>query len=286
MERMIYWLSRQFDNDSILSVGAVSPLAFAAYLLAKRTHAPRLLILAANAGCVDPATRPALMSLAEAMDVQTALHWCGGDHAWYRYYLPGYISNEVVSSAQIDRFGRSNTIEIRTSKGMLRLPGQGGMAEVADLSDNLYFYLPRHSTRNLVEQVDFAGVARHLLTAQEREAVGLQPGEVKLVTNLAVFKVDHDTREFKIVSLHPGVTLAEVQEATGFPVHCEGDIPLTEEPDEESLRMIREEIDPLGLRFLESATGPDRQAMIDKILDAEEALIKAQGNFCESKVAN
>jgi hypothetical protein len=109
---------------------------------------------------------------------------------------------------------------------------------------------------------------------------------VKLVTNLAVFKVDHYTREFKIVSLHPGVTLAEVKEATGFAVDCEGDIPLTEEPDEESLRMIREEIDPLGLRFLESATGPDRQAMIDKILDAEEALIKAQGNFRESKVAN
>ena len=282
MERMIYWLSRQFDNDSILSVGAVSPLAFAAYLLAKRNHAPRLLILAANAGCVDPATRPALMSLAEAMDVQTALHWCGGDHAWYRYYLPGYISNEVVSSAQIDRFGRSNTIEIRTSKGMLRLPGQGGMAEVADLSDNLYFYLPRHSNRNLVEKVDFAGVARHLLTLQEREAADLQPGEVKLVTNLAVFKVDHKTREFKIVSLHPGVTLAEVQEATGFPVHCEEDIPLTEEPDEESLRMIREEIDPLGLRFLESATGPERQAMIDKILDAEEALIRAHGKVRES----
>jgi hypothetical protein len=51
---------------------------------------------------------------------------------------------------------------------------------------------------------------------------------------------------------------------------------------QESLRMIREEIDPLGLRFLESATGPERQAMIDKILDAEEALIRAHGKVRES----
>jgi len=273
VELMVHWLSRQFDNSSICSVGAVSPLALTSYLLAKNTHAPGLLILGSNAGCVDPASRPALLSLSEPVDMKSAVHWCGGDHAWFRYYLPGHITHEVVSSAQIDRQGRSNTIEIHTSKGVLRLPGQGGMAEVADVGKNLVFYLPRHTVRNLVESVDFAGVARHFLTATERQSAGLSEGCVRLITNLAVFEVDPVSRQFKITSLHPGVTLEEVRLATGFQVESDGDIPVTVVPDPETLRILREEIDPLGLRFLETAIGPERQTMIESILDAEESLV-------------
>ena len=50
----------------------------------------------------------------------------------------------------------------------------------------------------------------------------------------------------RVVSLHPGVTFAEVQEATGFPL-VEGDIRETPLPDAPALEIIAR-LDPHGLR--------------------------------------
>ena len=65
----------------------------------------------------------------------------------------------------------------------------------------------------------------------------------------------------RVVSLHPGVTLERVQEKTGFVVHAEGEIPVTPAPTAEELRLIREVIDPQGLRRLESNEGGDELLM-------------------------
>jgi hypothetical protein len=52
----------------------------------------------------------------------------------------------------------------------------------------------------------------------------------------------------RLASLHPGVSVAQVQEATGFEVLVEGEVPETEAPTEQELRLIREAIDPDGAR--------------------------------------
>ncbi|CAN5483947.1 hypothetical protein BH09VER1_BH09VER1_55250 [soil metagenome] len=272
-EIMAVWLARQFDDETICSVGAVSPLAFTAYLLAKRHHAPGLTILPANAGCVDIAFRPMMLALGESLDTQSAVYYCGGDDAWHRFYLHGFITHEVVSSAQIDKWGRSNTIEIRAAGKTVRLPGQGGMAEVADVGQHFILYHTRHSPRSLVEKVDVVSAARTLLTDQERLAAGLKPGRVQLVTDLGVFAINPESREFELSSLHPGVELEKVRAETGFPFPLASDFGTTLPPTEEELRLLRAEVDPLGIRRLEFIPSKDRAALLEELLSSEDAVI-------------
>jgi glutaconate CoA-transferase subunit A len=273
-EVMVTWLARQLDNASVCSVGSVSPLATVAYLLAKRTHAPDLVLMTANGGLIDVASRPMLMTLAEPLDFQTAAVHCGGDESYHWYYQRGRVTHEVVSAAQIDRHGNTNNIEVVSPNGRrIRLPGQGGMADVANMHRHFLLYLTRQSPLSLVERVDYISAARGLFTPGERLAAGYQPGEVKLVTNLGVFEMDPSARELALVSIHPGHTVKEVQAATGFPLRRSPDIAQTPRPTGEELSLIRREVDPLGMRRLEFVAGKERGPLLAALIGGEEAAI-------------
>lgn len=273
-EIMVSWLARQYTDESVCSVGSVSPLATVSYLLAKRNHAPGLVLMTANGGLIDVAPRPMAMTLAEPLDFQTAAIHCGGDDSYHIYYQRGLVTHEVVSAAQIDRHANTNNIEVVSPSGRrIRLPGQGGMADVANMHANFLLYLTRHSPLTLVERVDYVSAARGLLTDAERIAAGYQPGKVQLITNLCVFELDADARELQVRSLHPGVTREEVQAATGFPVRWAADVSTTETPSAEELRLIRTEIDPLGMRRLEFVAGKERAPLLAALIESEEAAI-------------
>jgi glutaconate CoA-transferase subunit A len=273
-EVMVTWLARQIDNDSICSVGSVSPLATVAYLLAKRTHAPGLVLMTANGGLIDVATRPMVMTLAEPLDFQTAAVHCGGDESYRWYYQRGRVTHEVVSAAQIDRHANTNNIEVVSPSGKrIRLPGQGGMADVANMHRNFFLYLTRHSPLALVDRVDYVSAARGLFGDEERLAAGYQPGMIALVTNLGVFAVNPEHRELELVSTHPGVTVDQVQEATGFPLRVSPDVSTTALPTAEELALIRHEVDPLGMRRLEFVAGKERGPLLAALIESEEAAI-------------
>jgi glutaconate CoA-transferase subunit A len=273
-EIMVSWLARQIDDESVCSVGSVSPLATTAYLLAKQTHAPNLVLMTSNGGLIDVAARPMVMALAEALDFQSAAVHCGGDESYHWYYQPGLVTHEIVSAAQIDRFGQTNNIQVTSPSGRtIRLPGQGGMADVANMHRHFLLYLTRQSPLSLVERVDYVSAARGLLTAEERLAAGYQPGTVKVITNLAVFELDEATRELTVASVHPGVSTADLQAATGFPLSLATPVAVTTPPDSAELRLIREVIDPLGLRRLEFVAGKERAPLLRALIDSEEAAI-------------
>ncbi len=273
-EVMVAWLAGQLDNDSVCSVGSVSPLATVAYLLAKHTHAPDLVLMTSNGGLIDVAYRPMLMTLAEPLDFQSAAVHCGGDESYHGYYQRGRVTHEVVSAAQIDRHANTNNIEVVSPSGRrIRLPGQGGMADVANMHRHFLLYLTRHSPLSLVERVDYISAARGLFTPEERIAAGYQPGEVKLVTNLGVLAVIPDHREFELVSTHPGVTVDQVQQATGFTVRLSPDLHETKPPTPEVLELIRREVDPLGMRRLEFVAGKERGPLLAALIASEEAAI-------------
>lgn len=273
-EVMVTWLARQLDNDSVCSVGSVSPLATVAYLLAKHTHAPDLLLMTSNGGLIDVAYRPMVMTLAEPLDFQTAAVHCGGDESYHWYYQSGRVTHEVVSAAQIDRHANTNNIEVVSPSGKrIRLPGQGGMADVANMHRHFLLYLTRHSPLSLIERVDYISAARGLFTAEERLAAGYQPGEVKLVTNLGAFTLSPDHRQLELVSTHPGVTVEQVQDATGFPLRLAPDLQETAIPTAEELMLIRREVDPLGMRRLEFVAGKERGPLLAALIDSEEAAI-------------
>jgi glutaconate CoA-transferase subunit A len=273
-ELMAVCLSREYDNSSICSVGSVSPLAMVSYLLAKKTHAPRLTIIALNGGFVDIDSHPMSLTLAEPLEFGSAKVWWGGDETYHWYYQQGRITHEVITTAQIDVHGRTNNAWI-TSKGkVLRLPGQGGMADVANLHKNFTLYLTRHSPERFVEAVEFCTASRALLTDQQRKQAGLQPGKVRLISDLAVFELDQGEKRFRLVSIHPGVALDDVRTQTGGNFLVTSPVPHTEAPSAGQLRLIREEVDPFGIRQLEFVPGRDRLTLIERILEAEAGLVR------------
>ena len=274
-ELMAVALSREYDNRSVCSVGSVSPLAMVSYLLAKRTHAPNLTIIALNGGFIDIDYHPMSLTAAEPLQFASAKVYWGADETYHWYYQQGRITHEVITTAQIDRRGRTNNAWIQTGDKRLRLPGQGGMADVSNLHRHFILYLARHTRERFVEAVDFCTASRGLLTDEERRRAGLPPGKVRLITELGIFEMNHADRLLHLVSLHPGVTLEEVRDRTGGELLVSPALATTDPPTPEQLRQMREEIDPFGIRRLEFIASRDRLSLIESILDAEAGMVHA-----------
>jgi glutaconate CoA-transferase subunit A len=273
-EIMIHHLAQEYTNASYCSAGAVSPLAIVSYLLAKQTHAPDLRIMTTSGGYVDIEARPMLMIGADTVDNQTATIVSGGEDTYHWFYQRGLVTHEVVSAAQIDRHARTNNQWLLKPDGTpVRLPGQGGMADVANMHANFVLYLTRHSPQSMVEKVFRCSAARGVFTPEERAAAGWANGKVLLVTDLCVCEVNPVTREWEVVSLHPGVTAEHLRQSTGFAIKIPEGVPETEVPDAEQLRRIREEIDPLGFRRLEFIPSRQRQELIDELIETEEGAL-------------
>ncbi|MFL6350960.1 MAG: CoA-transferase [Bryobacteraceae bacterium] len=272
-ELLAVCLAREYDNSSICSVGSVSPLAMASYLLAKATHAPELMIIALNGGLIDIDAHPMSLTLAEPLEFGSAKVIWGADETYHWYYQQGRITHEVITVAQLDLRGRTNNAWVDTGRKRIRLPGQGGMADVANLHQHFILYLTRHSRERFVESVQFCTAARGLINGAERVQAGLKPGKIRLISDLGLFEIDPVAGIFRLISIHPNVTLEMVKDNTGGEFLVSDPLPLTNAPEQEQLRLIRTRIDPFGIRRLEFVPGRERLDLIDSILKAEAGLV-------------
>ena len=269
-ELMAVRLARMLDNESFASAGAVSPLANVAYRLAKATHAPQMLIATFSCGHVDIAPGTMSLSLLEAMDADTAVAHCGGDDTYSTYYQAGLVTHEIIGAAQVGPRGQTNNLELtKPSGGLLRLPGQGGMSDVANMHKNYVIYVTRHSPATLVKSVAMVSSARGLISSEERERAGYQPGDIWLITNLCVFRYDEHAKQLLVVETMPGVTRETIVAETGFAVHFADDCGEMPAPEPASLAMLRNVIDPLGLRRLEFVGAKERGALLDEIMERD-----------------
>jgi glutaconate CoA-transferase subunit A len=266
-ELMTVRIACMLDNESFASAGAVSPLGNVAFRLAKATHAPDLFIGTFSCGHVDVAAGTMTLSLLEAMDSGSAVSHNGGDDTYSTYYQAGIVTHEIIGAAQIDARGRTNNLELtKPSGGKLRLPGQGGMSDVANMHRDYVVYVPRHGKASLVESVEMVSSARGLISAADREAAGYRPGDVYLATNLCVFRYDETAGQLVVIETMPGVARDTIIAETGFKVIFADDCVEMASPTAEELRVLREEIDPLGIRRLEFVGAKDRGALLDEIL--------------------
>lgn len=271
-ELMAVRIARMLDDESFASAGAVSPLGNVAYRLAKATHAPDLMIATFSCGHVDIAPGVMTLSLLEAMDAGSAVAHCGGDDTYSTYYQAGLVTHEIIGAAQVGPRGETNNLELtKPTGGRLRLPGQGGMSDVANMHKNYVVYVTRHSPAALVKAVETVSSGRGLIGAEERERAGYQPGDIFLVTNLAVFRFDEKMGQLVVIETLPGVSRETIVAETGFKVVFAAACAEMVMPDAETLRVLRDEIDPLGLRRLEFVGARERGALLDEILtrDAE-----------------
>jgi acyl CoA:acetate/3-ketoacid CoA transferase beta subunit len=153
----------------------------------------------------------------------------------------------VMTATQIDRYGNHNFACIGPhAKPKAQLLGMRG-APGNTICHPTSYWVPNHSTRVFVEQVDVvSGVgydrARELGSAARFHEIRC------VVSNLGVFDFDTPDQRMRLASLHPGVSVEEVVEQTGFELTIPDDVPTTRTPDAEELRLIREVLDPGGAR--------------------------------------
>lgn len=158
------------------------------------------------------------------------------DHLWLVLHGRRHV---MMGASQLDRHGRGNISCVgdwKTPKSQL-LGVRGAPGNT--LCNRTSYWIPRHSRRVFVEEVDMvSGVSAE-------DAHDLR----RIITNLAVLDFAGPGRTVRLVSTHPGVTVDEVRDNTGFDlaVPDEG-VSTTREPTEEELRVLREVLDPEGVR--------------------------------------
>lgn len=157
----------------------------------------------------------------------------------------------MMGATQIDRHGNQNISAIGDfAKPTRQLLGSRG-APGNTVNNRTSYWVPRHSPRVFVEQVD---VVSGVGPKRAREAGAAKYNDIhRIVSNLGVFDVKGADDTVRLVSVHPGVTVEEVQSATGFELALPdgGEVPTTREPSAEELTIIRDVLDPKGLRFKE-----------------------------------
>ncbi|MFJ6388690.1 CoA-transferase subunit beta [Streptomyces sp. NPDC091972] len=177
----------------------------------------------------------------------------GTPEGWlpYRQHLAlvtGGRRHVMMGASQIDRYGNQNISCIgdwaRPARQLLGVRG----APVNTLNNPTSYWIPRHSRRVFVEKVDMVcGVG------YDRAAGARFHRIPRVVTDLAVLDFAGPDRSMRLASLHPGVTVEQVREATGFDLAVPNQVPYTREPTARELELIREVIDPDNTRGREVA---------------------------------
>ena len=101
--------------------------------------------------------------------------------------------------------------------------------------------------RRFVEKLDFMTTPGYLTGPGAREAAGLSPGTgpFRVITDLAIMGYHEETKRMEVLSLHPGVSVEQVQANTGFAITGREPLLTTAPPSDQELCILREEVDPL-----------------------------------------
>ncbi|MDZ7782721.1 MAG: nitronate monooxygenase [Halioglobus sp.] len=163
----------------------------------------------------------------------------------------------MLGPTQIDRFGQSNTSALggtyeRPKVMMLGARGFPGNS----ISHPNSFFVPGHNTRVFLEgECDFVSSIGYN-PARLPKGHSLDDIDIRLVvTDLCVMDFAGPRHQMRLVSLHPGVSVDQVQENTGFPVHIDGEVPTTAAPTREQLDIIAA-LDPHNQRAAQIADNP------------------------------
>ncbi|MFJ2923061.1 CoA-transferase subunit beta [Streptomyces sp. NPDC087307] len=154
----------------------------------------------------------------------------------------------MMGASQIDRHGNQNISCIgdwaRPGRQLLGVRG----APVNTLNNPTSYWIPKHSARVFVEHVDMVSGVGYERAAAAGPSATRYHRIPEVISDLGVFDFETPDRTMRLRSLHPGVRLEQVTGATGFALTIPAEVPFTREPTEAELQLIREVIDPNGLR--------------------------------------
>ena len=231
--------SRALEDGTSCFVGIGLPSTAAN--LARRTHAPEL-VLVYEAGAIGAKPTRLPLSIGDGILAETADAVVSVPEVFNYWVQPGRIDVGFLGAAQIDRFANINTTVIGGDYAhpKVRLPGAGGAPEIAAGCGEV-IVIVRQSPRSFVEQVDFVTSVGHGSGPGDRERLGLRGrGPVRVITDLGVLEPHPDSRELVLTALHPGVTVEQAREATGWELAVAESLEASPEPTDDELQALRE----------------------------------------------
>jgi len=269
-EMMTVLMAREVRNDDVMIVGVATPMVWSAFTLAKLTHAPDAIYHYIMGNTF--VTQPRQVSLL-FLEMNTARA--------YRFQNSGECTLESLPSeklttieffrpAQVDQFGNTNNICIGNwNNPKVRLPGCAGIADFSMFyTRGSFLYTPRHDNRTFVptEKLFFiSGVG----FPDGKQSVCEGAGPQCVITNLAYLDFDMKTKRMKVKSTHPGVSVEEVKDSTGFELLIDKNLTETKPPTVKEINLLREKVDPLSIRKLEVLAGQEREQLLNEIIRKE-----------------
>ena len=237
-EMMTVAASRRLRDGAVCFVGIGIPSQAAN--LARLTHAPES-VLIYESGTIG--AKPEVLSLnigngelAEHADSVVSVPEI------FNYWLQaGRVDVGFLGAAQVDRYANLNTTVVGSyEEPKVRLPGAGGAPEIAASAKEVFVVL-RQSRRAFVEELAFVTSVGHAGGGDSRKNLGYTGrGPTVVITDLGILEPDPETKELTLVALHPGASVEEAREATGWDLKVAEDPKTTEPPREGELRVLRD----------------------------------------------
>jgi len=218
-------ISRLIGDARHIAVGAASPIPATAALLARER---------ANLHNLPKPYVSLLGSRAHTFftDGSCELFDCAGQ---------GRIDVFFLSGGQIDGDGNINLVSVGDyEKPKARFPGSFGSAYLYYVVPRVILFRTEHSRRTLVPKVDFISAP-----GGSPENVARPGGPIALITNRCLFTFDGGHRRFRLKSVHPGHSVEEVVENTGFTFERPGQVPFTPAPGADTLALMRTVVAPM-----------------------------------------
>jgi glutaconate CoA-transferase subunit B len=235
-ELMVAAASREIRDGDKVFVGMRLPLL--GFAVAKETHAPSAIGIFENGVLRDWPALESILTMSDPPNVARALS-CAGLNDVMHLLQSNRIDLGFIGGAEVDRFGNLNTHWVEENRKRIRLPGSGGAADIATMAKRCIIIM-NHERRRFPARVHYITSPGFGDGGDWRSRNGLiGGGPSRVITSMGIFSFDAHTREMMLAANHPGVSIENIKNETGWSLKISPGIQETAAPTEDELAAIR-----------------------------------------------
>jgi glutaconate CoA-transferase subunit B len=242
-ELMVAAAAREIHDGDKVFVGMRLPLL--GFAVAKEIHAPNAIGIFENGVIRDWPALESIFTMSDPPNIARALY-CGGLNEVMCLLQSGRIDLGFIGGAEVDRYGNLNTHWVEENAKRTRLPGSGGAADIAAMAQRGIIIM-NHERRRFVDKVHYITSPGYGDGGDWRARNGLiGGGPSRVITSMGIFSFAAETHEMVLTSYHPGVSVEQISDETGWPVQISSEIHETTAPSGDELAAVRK-YDPKGV---------------------------------------
>lgn len=233
---MVAAAAREIRDGDKVFVGMRLPLL--GFAVAKETRAPNAIGIFENGVIRDWPALESIFTMSDPPNVAGALSCTGLNDVMFLLQT-GRVDLGFIGGAEIDRFGNLNTHWVEENGKRLRLPGSGGAADIAAMAKRCIIIM-NHEKRRFTPKVRYITSSGFGDGGDWRQRAALPGGgPSRVITSMGVFGFEPNSREMALISHHPGITIEQVKNETGWPLRMANDVRETLPPTDAELTAVR-----------------------------------------------